>query len=94
MNASERTYIFLTQEGHTYQPNSTSIEPDVENVQMLGIAHGPHATAAFERLAEANPWLRETTFDKVYCYELARDFAANRAEFSLDSEYRRTGVRI
>ncbi len=30
-----KKYIFLTFEWITYQPNSESIESDVENVQML-----------------------------------------------------------
>ena len=85
MSTPERAFIFLTFEGYTYQPGSESDMPDVENVQMLGIASGPTASAAFERLAEENPWLRDTTFDEVYCYELARDFATSRAEFSLKS---------
>jgi len=93
VSTPERAFIFLTFEGYTYQPGSESAMPDVENVQMLGIASGPHASAAFERLAEENPWLRDTTFDEVYCYELARGFAASRAEFSLDAAYQRQGAQ-
>ena len=33
-------YIFLTNEGYTYQPDSESIEPDCENAQLIGIAAG------------------------------------------------------
>lgn len=89
MSKTERAFIFLTFEGYTYQPGSESAMPDVENVQMLGIASGPHPSSAFGRLAEENPWLRDTSFDEVYCYELARDFAASRVEFSLDAAYQR-----
>jgi hypothetical protein len=89
----ERALIFLTFEGYTYQPGSESAMPDVENVQMLGIASGQHASAAFGRLAAENLWLRDTSFDEVYCYELARDFAASRAEFSLDAAYHRQGAQ-
>lgn len=92
MSKSERAFIFLTFEGYTYQPGSESAMPDVENVQMLGIASGPHASAAFGRLAEENPWLRDTSFNEVYCYELTRDFAASRAEFSLDAAFLRQGA--
>lgn len=82
----ERPFIFLTLEGYTYQPGSASVDPDVENVQMLGIATGPDQRTAFRSLVADNPWLRETTFDEVYCYELSKDFAASRTEFSLDDE--------
>ena len=33
-------YIFITNEGYTYQPNSESNEPDCENAQVLGIGLG------------------------------------------------------
>ena len=29
-------YIFLTNEGSTYQPNFESIEPDCDNTQVIG----------------------------------------------------------
>lgn len=35
-----KKYIFLTQEGYTYQPNTQSIEPDIENLQVTGFALG------------------------------------------------------
>lgn len=33
-------YLFLTNEGYTYQPDSESIEPDCENSQLIGISPG------------------------------------------------------
>ena len=33
-------YLFLTNEGYTYQPDSESIEPDCENSQLIGISSG------------------------------------------------------
>ena len=82
----EKNYIFLTLEGYTYQPGSESTMPDVENVQMLGIAAGPTQAAAFRHLVADNPWLGVTSFDEVYCYELAKDYQTSRAEFSINSE--------
>lgn len=35
-----RSYLFITTEGYTYQPNSESIEPDVENCQVIASAEG------------------------------------------------------
>ncbi|MDD2565562.1 MAG: hypothetical protein PHZ26_03145 [Candidatus Gracilibacteria bacterium] len=63
-------YIFLTFEGYTYQPYSESAEPDVENVQMIGIGEGNSKSEAFEDLKEKNEWLIATTFNELYCYEL------------------------
>lgn len=68
----KRTFIFLTTEGYTYQPSSGSGTPDVENVQMLDISSGASQSTAFCRFVEDNPWVLRTSFDEVYCYELAR----------------------
>ena len=40
-------YLFLTNEGYTYQPDSESIEPDCENAQLIGIAAGNTEEEAF-----------------------------------------------
>ena len=43
-------YLFLTNEGYTYQPDSESIEPDCENAQLIGIASGDTQEDAFKNL--------------------------------------------
>ena len=43
-------YIFLTNEGYTYQPNSESVEPDCENSQLIGITEGSNQEDAFNNL--------------------------------------------
>ena len=63
------TYIFLTMEGYTYQPGSEAIEPDVENLQVLGFAEGTNAEAAFHRWV--NEWPQKLTFSQVLCCQLA-----------------------
>ena len=85
---SQKQYIFLTLEGYTFQPESEAIEPDVENVQMLAVASGHDQESALRCLVAENPWLRETSFDEVYCYELAQGYPASRTEFSLKAGYR------
>jgi hypothetical protein len=82
-----RSYIFLTFEGTTFQPGSEAIEPDIENVQMIGIAQGADQEEALENLLAENDYLLFTRFDEVYCYELAEDFGATRREFRI-SDYR------
>lgn len=40
-------YIFLTNEGYTYQPKLDSDMPDIENLQVIGISRGKDAKEAF-----------------------------------------------
>jgi hypothetical protein len=69
-----RTYIFLTDKGFTFQPNSESIEPDIENLQVLGISKGRDSKDAFENLLKENGYLIDTTFNNVISYELNKDY--------------------
>ncbi|MCK4348131.1 MAG: hypothetical protein KAW47_05890 [Thermoplasmatales archaeon] len=66
-----KQYIFLTAEGSTFQPDSLCIEPDVENLQVVGFANGSTAQKAFERLLKENPYLFETNFDEIFSIALA-----------------------
>ena len=76
-------YIFITTEGYTYQPDSTSIEPDVENCQVLGFGNGSSINEAFESFVATNSWVKETTFNEVIAYEVLG--AGKRAgDFFLD----------
>lgn len=63
-------YIFLTNEGHTYQPNMG----DIENSQLIGIAKGKNSYNAFQNLLKENPYILKTSFNKVFCYKLTDDF--------------------
>ena len=63
-------YIFLTNEGSTYQPNYESIEPDCNNAQLIGISSGDNEDVAFENLKKENTYLSSMLFDEVYCYKL------------------------
>jgi len=64
------SYIFITTEGYTYQPDSESAEPDIENCQVIGFAEGKNKQKAFESLVQKNNCLLETTFDELICFEL------------------------
>jgi len=80
-------YIFITTEGHTYQPGSEAIEPDIENCQVLGFAKGNDADAAFKGLLKENPYLLETSFDEVLCLELKdEDYKERKRYFYLKGE--------
>lgn len=66
-------YIFITQEGETYQPNNVSHDPDIENCQVIGFAKGMSENEAFENLIEENQYLLSTNFDEVICIELKNE---------------------
>ena len=66
-------YIFLTFEWTTYQPNSDSQEPDIENVQMLGTISWKTKDEAFENFKKENEWVLKTSFNEIYCHELKDD---------------------
>lgn len=74
-------YIFLTNEGYTYQPNSESIEPDCENSQLIGIVAGNTQEEAFSNLLDERKYLRKFSFDEIYCYKLAEDFEESKRYF-------------
>lgn len=65
-----KSFIFITTEGFTYQPNSESPEPDIENCQVIGFAEGKDLEDAFGNLISENEYLLETNFDEIIGYEL------------------------
>ncbi|MDP3878733.1 MAG: hypothetical protein Q8Q07_00300 [Dehalococcoidales bacterium] len=64
-------YIFLTTEGSTFQPNSISSEPDIENMQVIGFAGGDTVQDASRNLLELNEYLADTSFDDIFAIQLA-----------------------
>ena len=77
------TYIFLTTEGHTFQPDSDSIEPDIENLQVLGTAPGFNQDDAFSNLLRDNPDLLNTNFTETFCYQMDSDYLNSKKYFCL-----------
>lgn len=69
-----KSYIFLTVEGITFQPDSESSEPDIENLQVIGFAKGKDSKEAFHNLITENKHLLKTTFDEIFCYELTNNY--------------------
>ena len=68
-----RNYIFITDEGYTYQPNSDSPEPDIENCQVIGFARGNNEKEAFDNLIKENEYLLATKFNEIICMELKNE---------------------
>ncbi len=78
-------YIFITDEGYTYQPNSNSPEPDIENCQVVGFAQGNNENEAFGNLIKDNEYLLDTHFDKVIGLELKnKDYHSQLKYFYLN----------
>jgi len=65
-----KEYIFITAEGFTYQPNSESTEPDIENCQVVGYGQGGDAHEAFKAMLQESSYLLDTTFDEVIGMEV------------------------
>ncbi len=63
-------FIFVTDEGYTYQPKPESIEPDIENLQVLGFVDANNAEDAFQLLLKEDNYLMNTNFNKVFAMEL------------------------
>ncbi len=67
-------YIFLTDEGYTYLPNSVSTEPDCENSQVLGIVEADSEDNAYKKLLKENVYLLNKQFSQIYCYKIEKNF--------------------
>ena len=65
-----RSFIFYTTEGYTFQPNSESDMPDVENCQVLGWGKGSTAKKAFNDFKKESSWLENLRFNAVIGAEL------------------------
>ncbi|MCT7465337.1 hypothetical protein [Aliarcobacter cryaerophilus] len=65
-----KDFIFITFEGYTFQPNSNSDIPDIENMQVVGFSKGLNSKEAFENLKTKNSYLLETTFNEIISIEL------------------------
>ncbi|HET9495601.1 MAG TPA: hypothetical protein VFR15_15315 [Chloroflexia bacterium] len=79
-------YIFVTSEGYTYQPGSESVQPDIDNLQVIGFALGSTSQEALKNLIAENPYMLLTAFNEVECFELRHENYLQHAHyFSLQS---------
>ena len=76
-------YIFLTDEGYTFQPDSESEPREIENLQVIGLAKGNNADEAYENLLVENPYLEEANFERIFCYQLDKDYEKSRKDYNL-----------
>lgn len=79
-------YIFLTDEGYTFQPNVEGEAIEMENLQVIGFAEGINADEAYKNLLIENPYLEETNFEWIFCYQLDKDYEQSRKDYNLHQE--------
>jgi len=77
------TYVFVTTEGFTYQLDSEAIEPDIENLQVIGFGEGLNPDEALADMLETHQWIQNTTFSEVLCYQLAPKARSSVTRMSL-----------
>lgn len=65
-----KSYIFITTEGFTFQPESESHEPDIENCQVIGFGKGDNAQEAFKDMLMSQKYLLRTNFEEIIGLEL------------------------
>lgn len=83
---SERAFIFITEEGFTFQPGSGSNMPDVENFQVIGFSKGVNEEEAFRSLLQKQPFWLAASFEEVICFELKHtDWWVQSKAFSIDN---------
>jgi hypothetical protein len=63
-------YIFLTDEGYTFQPDTEAEPVVIDSLQTIGTARGTDAMDAYRNLLAENPQLQERRFDKIFCYQV------------------------
>lgn len=78
-----KQYIFLTFEGHTFQPDSESEEQDIENLQVIGFSSGLNQEDAFKNLIKESEYLMKTKFDEIFCYHLGDNYKDSKRYFYL-----------
>lgn len=76
-----KSYVFISSEGFTFQPNSDCQEPDIENCQVIGFGKGCNGREAFEEMLTSQAYLLGTHFDEVVGLELKNE---KREYFSIE----------
>jgi hypothetical protein len=80
------TYIFLTDEGYTFQPEPGAEPIEIENLQLIGTAKGLDANTAYRNLLAENPQIAETSFQRIFCYQVEKDVEGNGKVYKLNAE--------
>jgi len=71
------SYIFLTDEGYTFQPETEEEPVVIDSLQTIGTARGTDAMNAYRNLLAENPQLQEKRFEKIFCYQVEEPVKEN-----------------
>lgn len=71
------SYIFLTDEGYTFQPETENEPVVIDSLQTIGTARGTDAMDAYRNLLAENPQLQERKFEKIFCYQVDEQMKEN-----------------
>ena len=63
-------YIFLTDEGYTFQPETENEPVVIDSLHLIGSAKGSDAMHAYRNLLTENPHLQEKGFERIFCYQV------------------------
>lgn len=63
------SYVFLTDEGYTFQPETEEQPVVIDTLRMIGTAIGSDAMHAYRNLLSENPHLQEKKFERIFCYQ-------------------------
>jgi hypothetical protein len=80
------SYIFLTDEGYTFQPETGDEPMEIENLRVIGTAQGADANTAYRNLLAENPHLQPRTFQRIFCYQLEKDDEGNIKDYRLNAQ--------
>ena len=73
METKLKYFIFLTDEGFTFQPKSDFVESEMDNLQVLGLSKGLNTNNAIDNFIQDNEFLKKLNFDNVLVFELISD---------------------
>lgn len=76
-------YIFLTDEGNTFEPDSEDQQREIESLQVIGFSEGIGADEAYQNLLSENLYLKDTKFERIFCYQLEENYEQTRKDYNL-----------
>jgi len=59
---------------------------EIENLRVIGTAQGEDANTAYRNLLAENPQLQKTSFQRIFCYQLDKDYEGSRKDYDLSAE--------
>ncbi len=80
------SYIFLTDEGYTFQPDTGDEPMEIENLTVIGTAQGEDANTAYRNLLAENPDIDPAAFQRIFCYQLEKEVEGNMKGYNFKKQ--------